>query len=502
MSSIKNFKAKNVKEDCFALVKSMENEAINVLIVGRESEKKICDVQFRTIILNVHQQQAPEFTSNLLFCQAVKSKLDSLKILNYFISDVDFVTMQTLITTNINLKLHETVLTVIYQPSNLSVGVLEKTENGYKMIDKRNVFVNPSQEDVQTIRQKIFLSWNPKKIILILHMAETQTIKKYFRDILKSKKLVVLDRNHDFDTCKLVLEKCKWLMDKSYVKFHFLPISSQHFQVGIRMKEQHFPVLNLKADEQLPYKKSATFSRIFAKSLFYGYGYRTLGLWPLNLDENCHEYEIALNVDNESFPEMNRTTVTNNMITILPIALNSSNGTHNIPVITFYANLSFICVVDKNGKYDFLDTWNGKYGKPAVIGFDEEKPKFCENATKLFATKPSNVVYDLLKIMSMPPDEIQTNEIWPFKITKDSENPVLIEFENFDGTKTAASPTFLMALLLKEHLKAIKAETGKKPKNIGFYNFDELNDAEKERVKSQLQESCKMMKVECAFFVC
>uniref|UniRef100_A0A914Y2P2 Uncharacterized protein n=1 Tax=Panagrolaimus superbus TaxID=310955 RepID=A0A914Y2P2_9BILA len=113
-------------------------------------------------------------------------------------------------------------------------------------------------------------------------------------------------------------------------------------------------------------------------------------------------------------------------------------------------------------------------------------------------TKPSFVVYDLLKIMSMPPTEIDIDETWHFNFTKDSDDQTLIEFDNFNGQKSAASPKFLMALLLKQHLKAIKNVTGEKPRELGFCLF-KVDDSDKERLKNQIIESFELLKIESQF---
>uniref|UniRef100_A0A914P6J8 Uncharacterized protein n=1 Tax=Panagrolaimus davidi TaxID=227884 RepID=A0A914P6J8_9BILA len=110
--------------------------------------------------------------------------------------------------------------------------------------------------------------------------------------------------------------------------------------------------------------------------------------------------------------------------------------------------------------------------------------------------------------MSMPPENIEPGNTWGFTITKDSENPVLLEFDTFDGTKKHASPSFLMAVLLRKHFKAIEDEIGEKPKEIAFWIYNELNDEEQfdedemKRIKKGLKESCKLLNVNCIFIDC
>ena len=108
-------------------------------------------------------------------------------------------------------------------------------------------------------------------------------------------------------------------------------------------------------------------------------------------------------------------------------------------------------------------------------------------------------VLDLLKVMAMPPDSITVEEKWGFVVTKDECNPILIEVEIFDGHRRVATPAFLMALLIKQHLRVIKKECREKPTEIGFCLLDQFTKDERKRVEEQLKESCKLSKVECVF---
>uniref|UniRef100_A0A914YB66 Uncharacterized protein n=1 Tax=Panagrolaimus superbus TaxID=310955 RepID=A0A914YB66_9BILA len=138
---------------------------------------------------------------------------------------------------------------------------------------------------------------------------------------------------------------------------------------------------------------------------------------------------------------------------------------NKLSVIGFFDCSSVICV-ERNGKYEFMEEWN-----------------------------------DIIKIMSMPADKIEVDKNWKFAITKDSENPVLLEFDNFCAEKKFATPAFLMALLLKEHFKIIKEKVGEKPNEIAFCFFDQFNDCERKRVEEGLTESCQLLKpsVKCCF---
>uniref|UniRef100_A0A914PPY0 Uncharacterized protein n=1 Tax=Panagrolaimus davidi TaxID=227884 RepID=A0A914PPY0_9BILA len=138
------------------------------------------------------------------------------------------------------------------------------------------------------------------------------------------------------------------------------------------------------------------------------------------------------------------------------------------------------------------------YGTDLYLNFDNEKPTFGENAFKSYGTKSNGLVYDITEIMSSSPEKLKTFSEH-FKITKDAENPVLIEIVDHEGNEKFATPAFFMALMFKEHLKAIKNEIGKRPKEIGIVFFDKYDVGGYDRIQTQITEACNTLKIECQF---
>uniref|UniRef100_A0AC35EWQ0 Uncharacterized protein n=1 Tax=Panagrolaimus sp. PS1159 TaxID=55785 RepID=A0AC35EWQ0_9BILA len=141
-----------------------------------------------------------------------------------------------------------------------------------------------------------------------------------------------------------------------------------------------------------------------------------------------------------------------------------------------------------------MDSWNGKYGKDLFMDFLLPKPTIA--ASSADCTSLAGAVYDLIKIMSMPSNAISIDDTWKFTFTEDDENPVLLEFDTFEKSRKQASPAFLMAMMLKEHIRAIKKETGKKPIKLGFRLLDEFENPEARKlVEAGLKEACGMIKI-------
>uniref|UniRef100_A0A914YVM7 Uncharacterized protein n=1 Tax=Panagrolaimus superbus TaxID=310955 RepID=A0A914YVM7_9BILA len=134
------------------------------------------------------------------------------------------------------------------------------------------------------------------------------------------------------------------------------------------------------------------------------------------------------------------------------------------------------------------------FGKDLYLDFIEERPTFVDKAENVNSLV--GAAYDLIKIMSLSPDNIKHEHHWGFQIVKDSENPVLIEFETHEGYAQAASPAFLMKMLLREHMKAIKIDVGEKPTKLGFCLLDDFTVEAKKRVENGLEAACKLLKIE------
>uniref|UniRef100_A0AC34FB49 Uncharacterized protein n=1 Tax=Panagrolaimus sp. ES5 TaxID=591445 RepID=A0AC34FB49_9BILA len=373
-----------------------------------------------SVMLNVFQYKPNGFKSNTKFCEAVKAKLDSLQIPNYFNTSKNFLSSMFLIAVNINIEFHETVILVMALKSCINVYEYEYTQNGFKEIAEKHL-KNDEINNSKVIHDKIMGESNPKKIIL---SAKINSTSKLLRNALKSKK----------------------------------------------------------------------------KKIIYGCQTEKKSIQKFLLTEKCHQNKITFTIDSDNFFEVKHEACIFPEVLSLPEKLNNVTfETKNIPLIAFMNDLSFICVSKNENIYKFSDAWNGEYGNQLIITFKEEKPKCCEAILIAFLNKTKYLVYDLIKIMSMAPENIEINEKWDFEITKDENNPILIEMEIFDGSRKWATPAFLMALLLKQHLKAIKEECGEKPATIGFYFLENLNKEENERVEKQLQEACKLLNIDCVF---
>uniref|UniRef100_A0AC34FJ87 Uncharacterized protein n=1 Tax=Panagrolaimus sp. ES5 TaxID=591445 RepID=A0AC34FJ87_9BILA len=218
-----------------------------------------------------------------------------------------------------------------------------------------------------------------------------------------------------------------------------------------------------------------------------------INLQRFTLPKNAHRFDITFIVDEDGFASHKIEPKMAEEIPIFQKTLNKS--AHQRPFIAFFDNVSVIFVYKEGKGYQCLDSWGGIYGRDLLIAFDKRKPTFCDDALEALRKKPSSAITDFVELLTLTPGE-QPNRPLPFKITSDAKNPILIEFDSYDGSKKAATPIFLMALLLKQHIKALEAEGFTKGglKHIGF-SLGGCESKKTELFHKNIKESCALLKI-------
>uniref|UniRef100_A0AC34FC00 Uncharacterized protein n=1 Tax=Panagrolaimus sp. ES5 TaxID=591445 RepID=A0AC34FC00_9BILA len=395
------------------------------------------------------------------------------------------------------------------------MGYTRFTIDGYNSFGDAILSIDRKEDLARNCFPKFMTELNMKKLILFTGESDDKYIKD-FENLLRSNKIF------DFGSDKLIVinyqkmieagmngifEIAKWYFDRSYIKFYLLPLISEKFEIWGVFGTSQKKLITAEQRESIPFTKSVIAPKTYQKCFMSQYCYQyhsdkneVIETLEMN-DQKCHQQKITFKIESECFPELIVEPVILPEIQGLPKKLDEIILEEKIPIITFFGHSSVICVC-KNDGYTFLDSWNGLYGKELVINFDQAKPYYGMDSIKVDKTKMSAVVYDLIKIMSMPSDAFIVNENWKFEVAKDSENAVIIEFESLEG-KQKSTPAFLMAMILKEQIKYIKTEMGidEKPKKIGFCVFQKISEAEKKRVEAGLEESCKLLKIACKFIL-
>uniref|UniRef100_A0AC34FWM5 Uncharacterized protein n=1 Tax=Panagrolaimus sp. ES5 TaxID=591445 RepID=A0AC34FWM5_9BILA len=444
--------------------------------------------------------------NDFVLSKVIRDFLNLHSIPNHFCSVEHKMAYNTLIAANISPKINDYFLHVCVDTKIIRVECTCFTVDGHQTIEDRVVESSRYEEWTKSFLTMLKSS-EVTKAVLFSPGPDMSMLKKFINVLMSNKdfkfgdKLIVIDYDKILEAEEqAIVEMAKWFFDRSYIKFYILPRIQRPVEIFGVIGDSKMTFITAEYLESIPFKKAIiaakSIQKICMMEIVEGKVIETLKMD----DQKCHQRKVTLKIESECFPELLVESIIIPEIKGLPKKLDkiSELSETKIPVIGFFGQSSVICVY-KDGGYQFLDSWNGLYGNELFINLEQSKPKYGMDAIKM--DKMSSVVYDLIKIMSMPLDEIVVDENWKFVITKDSENPVLIEFDNFEGEKKAATTKLLMAMLIKEQIKCIKNEMGaaEKPVEIGFCFFDTFSEGEKKRVESGIEESCKLLKMSCKF---
>uniref|UniRef100_A0AC34FH02 Uncharacterized protein n=1 Tax=Panagrolaimus sp. ES5 TaxID=591445 RepID=A0AC34FH02_9BILA len=502
----------------FFVIDSISETFVTSKTYQSENTKELLDDipalkdSFKAIIIDLFQLKLnlTPYHVSYKFCEELREVLKKQKIPNYFISEETYLFTSLLTTAKMDLKFDEIVLMILPHKSNtpkyvrtsydLTIGEFKFTPKGYQLIRQRDVSSLNVKATPEFLQRQICDGKNaPQNVIIASFYCKKIPFKKIFKS---SNNLIILEKGLEWYRQGFLIETCKWLLDKSYIKYYILPVSVRSLHVYGFFGTDHnvMDILKIDVYEPLPITKKANFVKslpqlhIIFKDRISKYGTQT------ELPADCHGFEITVTIDEENFDEIDIPQMALKNFEKLPRKLNFMLESKKIPFIGFFDNSSVIGIYNEPQGYEFLKEWNGMYGTDCFISFDQKKIKYGQEAMKMMLTKNTFVVFDILKIMSMPPNDIKTNPSWGFKFTKDCNNPVLLQFDNFDGTIKEASPAFLMALFLRQHLKTIQEKIGEKPNEIALWVLKQrFSEAENKRIKEGLEAACKLLKTDCCY---
>uniref|UniRef100_A0AC34F4I1 Uncharacterized protein n=1 Tax=Panagrolaimus sp. ES5 TaxID=591445 RepID=A0AC34F4I1_9BILA len=451
---------------------------------------KLFSKNVKAAILNMSQLKNHGYSSNYEFCKVVREKLNRLKISHRFIPDEESVPATILTASNFSAKIGDHVLVIMIDKDQFyRIKEFEYTQNGYEMRNFKAIKI------CDATRNNIVTN---KKLAKIIACNMNSLPTKNLRNLLKLEKLVIVEaEEYQKAKSKFLCNTAKWMKDKSLQKFHISPTPIKGYAVVGMIGDIEYGLFTVDSNEKLPLTKTLEITKTYQN-------YRIVfidkdGIQIIEtkqFDKDCHKFQLIFRIDTEHFYSFTPMNVLLHGMPALPNILDRTQQS-KLPVIVFWDNSSVICISKNGGEYNFSEKWNGFYGNALFINFNKKRPFLDTNIT--VETKMDTVVFDFLKILSMPINNIEIDEGWKFRFTKDAENPCLIEFTNFDGEKKAATPTLLMAILLRQHLKIITEEIGQKPKQIGISLIDNFNVDERKRVEEKIQESCQLLQIQCKF---
>uniref|UniRef100_A0AC34H0C1 Uncharacterized protein n=1 Tax=Panagrolaimus sp. ES5 TaxID=591445 RepID=A0AC34H0C1_9BILA len=457
-------------------------------------------------IFNVFELQHFDFCEALKQQETIIRLLRQLKAPYYFLRNEAIFATTMLITSNtISENVGETILLVCVIHEELIVLELLRKSDGYMIVERRDVDCE-DETDYRKLKKEILGNRHPFKIIVspVLVTSNKKLMDIVKNQILKSMEITVLEYNFEKDTSAFLGAIIMYLDDKSSNMFHILPRCHSGYAVSLYPSPTNMEValFVVNKNDALPLEKSCLLPRTTKSTVYLSYLHnerkkyekvKTFELMPSKKIDH-HKIKVTLIIDENNIPFLYQDKVVLPEIEAMPSKLNKMKHL-DFPVIAFFDNSAVICVKKENG-YTFLESWNGVCGNDLFLHFNQEKPTLLakvKDSVKHTVIKAS----DIIKVMTMPCDNITIDPKWSFTVVSDDENPVLLEFDDVDGEKSAASPAFLMALIVKELVRIIKMEIGEMPTKLGIYIFNEFDQkAKKKRVEAQLQEACSLLKLD------
>uniref|UniRef100_A0A914P0A6 Uncharacterized protein n=1 Tax=Panagrolaimus davidi TaxID=227884 RepID=A0A914P0A6_9BILA len=429
--------------------------------------------EVKAAILNCFDTKHDKFSTNYGFREMLAKKLQSKKVPHYLTTPENFLSTLVLIAEGVEPKVGERLLTIGVMLHAFTAVELIRKENAYEIQRKKMVFI---KDEKQWQRQKfqILGSTVPDKIVAA-SMAPTLVNAKFMRilkeKILKtSKNVTIIDDDVTSRIPRLINNLVEKIYDPDFTDYHITP--SNHAEIAVsfepKLSDAKDALIIAKECEPLPLKKSCIIPRtnayFYVSFLNIDSGkYDVIKKAKFSTDE-CHRMKIKLIIDENNLPYLYQKE-------------------EMIPEIVKMASKL---------------TSNGLYGKDLFLDFDEKEPTLLTALTKS-CDQPVIKVSNLLQLLSMPPGAVRKYKKWNFAITKDSKNPLLIEFENSFGKPYKAAPQLLMLLILKQHIKAIKNETGVKPKKLGICLFKEFNENGRKNIETRFGEISKLLDIEFCF---
>uniref|UniRef100_A0AC34F1C2 Uncharacterized protein n=1 Tax=Panagrolaimus sp. ES5 TaxID=591445 RepID=A0AC34F1C2_9BILA len=467
---------------------------------------------YKAVILNVFNYIGT-FRLNVRFCMIVGSilghKCTRSKIPFYFISENNLHITAALIEANYISAINDKIMIILIKENELQKLELLRNPNGYITSYEETMPFTSSENAEKTC--KVLINYSNVKETIVTNFVSTPESKALMKNLqnYSAAKVKVVQNSFLSNPAKVLFEITKHLINESNNR-NFVSEHLHRLLFVSRRPNAESPedmLLPKKPfSKSLPAKQECIVPRIYNK--FFGScvvdQYGSVALWRDALKENCHRIKLIFIIDKNQNPKLKQEPIILESIKNLPQKCNEIFGDSKIAVIGFLDNLSIVCVWDeKIQSYKFLDNWNGLDGKNLFLSFENKRPEIIdwipegdESATQ----NPPFIVYNLLQIMSMPSEDIKADPEWGFTVTNDENNPILLEFENHIGEKKFASPAFLMALLLKDHIKAINAEMRKKPAEFAFCIFNEFDQETKKRVEGHLQAAAELKQIQCQFF--
>uniref|UniRef100_A0A914QPC9 Uncharacterized protein n=1 Tax=Panagrolaimus davidi TaxID=227884 RepID=A0A914QPC9_9BILA len=477
---------------------------------------KTFNLNYKVIIFNVFQCFNAANPNNIELCYKLKEQVEKLKIPYYFISGQMYLPSLVLAVTKFTCEPNDVIFIPLVCATHISSYAYRREANGY--VNIRAVSLNENGNEKE-YRDAFYGNFNPKKIIACSILPNSRMMNA-LRKIVPPQKLIVNEQQAYQQQVEALVEIAKWVLDPTLNnKCHFKPRSDRRFYASSTDKTTvQNAVIVIDYNEELPLTRKHLFPRTISQlHLTHSKDEPNpvLHFFKTCTPEaaDCHQYELNFSIDNNNLPKAVIKNVMVPQIETLPMILDKSMKDRH-PVIAFFDNSSVICFFnDKSEKYEFLESWNGVYGKDIFLNLKPEKPVL--EYTSPVDNKSVITFTDICSFTESQPIPTLNDGL---KLIKNATTQSTLEFERSDGTQGFSTPAFLMAFILREHYMAIKRKTGIKHEKLGIHYFKNIQERKKveegrnadpqyyweflsdmqtkHEIQILLKESCNMLRVQ------
>uniref|UniRef100_A0AC34G4D9 Uncharacterized protein n=1 Tax=Panagrolaimus sp. ES5 TaxID=591445 RepID=A0AC34G4D9_9BILA len=281
------------KKQLIGFISNEDAENFDVNVVDSMTEEKVASIGYTTVnvqtlidelsamknvfkgfIVDLFQLDLHSTPYQFIFgyCKELRKLFHQKEIPSVFITYEGSTFATYLIASKIDFQFDDTILFVITHYSDsqerskfgVTTAQLKFTPNGYQLIKHQRILSLSIKTKPELLHQQICgdLASNPSppKYVIIPTIGCNRIP---FKKIFKSNNLILLNQPVEIFHKEFIMETYKWLMDKTYIKYHIMPFSVRDLHIyGYYGTEKNImEILKINTGDPLPISKAVIHTR-------------------------------------------------------------------------------------------------------------------------------------------------------------------------------------------------------------------------------------------------
>uniref|UniRef100_A0A914QD52 Uncharacterized protein n=1 Tax=Panagrolaimus davidi TaxID=227884 RepID=A0A914QD52_9BILA len=283
-------------------------------------------------------------------------------------------------------------------------------------------------------------------------------VQKMVENILKSaKKVTIINKNiHDFSG-KAIFLKITKLLGLGSTKYEVATNGVYNCGIAPLQEANKMKELNLETFNECLVKAAAFESIPFYEMIVCYEKFENLVFLRANIMNLTPQ-----TVEKFSVSELGTSLIISVDQFLIPkMIVRKDNKQIKNGVIIYVKEKTFSVETIKNGTLNNINLNE----VPFAISFADNSVQVGEGALKLKDDRNSFVLTDILKFMTSDLSKLKIDPKWGFKVVKDKEGQIFLEFDTFRGRRKSP-PSFIFGLILKWAVSQAKENLGTMPDKI------------------------------------